>query len=154
MQQILVKRSMIRQQHSRMHCGHGVWRSQRYVAFCLNARAGVKVMTTSWTKQSSFYKIKPLLIGLLQRIVYHRVCKSLIYSNEKNEPHLCPYSRLVVHFIAWYGYNVDRWNFPPKDGVSRQKTRPNGVIPFLSLNHWKFVESAHMISLFTVYTYI
>ena len=112
-----------------MHCGHGAWRAQRYVAFCLNARAGVKVMTTSWTKESSFYKIKPLLIGLLQRKVYHRVCKSVIYSNEKNEPHLFPYSRFVVHFIACYGYNVDRWSFPPKDGVSRQKTRPNGVYP-------------------------
>ena len=80
-------------------------------------------------KESSFYKIKPLLIGLLQRKVYHRVCKSVIYSNEKNEPHLFPYSRVVVHFIACYGYNVDRWSFPPKDGVSRQKTRPNGVYP-------------------------
>ena len=80
-------------------------------------------------KGSSFHKIKPLLIGLLQRKVYYRGCKSVIYSNEKNEPHLFPYSRVVVHFIACYGYNVDRWNFPPKDGVSRQKKRPNGVIP-------------------------
>ena len=86
-------------------------------------------MRTSWTKESSFHKIKPLLIGLLRRKVYHRVCISVISSNEKNEPHLFPYSRVVVHFIACCGYNVDRWNFPPKDGVSRQKTRPNGVIP-------------------------
>ena len=63
----------------------------------------------------------------------HRVCKSLIYSNEKNEPHLFPYHRAVVHFMACYGYNVDRWSFPPKDGVSRQKTRPNGPIPTLPL---------------------
>ena len=127
---------MIRQQHSRMHCGHSAWRAQRYVAFCLYAGAGVKVMTTSWTKESSFYKSKPLLIGLLQREVYHRVCKSVIYSNEKNEPHLFPYSRVMVHFIACYGYSVDRWSFPPKDGVSRQKTRPNRVYPNYAHNGW------------------
>ena len=67
--------------------------------------------------------------------MYHKVCKSLIYSNEKNEPHLFPYPRAVVHFIACYGYNVDRWNFPPKDGVSRPKSRPNGPNPIMPLCH-------------------
>ena len=62
--------------------------------------------------------------------MYHRVCKSVIYSNEKNEPHLFPYSRVVLHFIACYGYNVDRWSFPPKAAISHQKTLPNGVYPY------------------------
>ena len=122
---------MIRQQLSRVHCRHGAWRAQRYVVFCLNARARVTVMTTSWTKESNFYKIKPLLIGQLQRKVYHRVCQSLICSSEKSEPHLFPYSRVVVHFVACCGYNVDRCSFAPKDGVSRQKTRPNVFLPIL-----------------------
>ena len=130
MQQILVKRSMIRQQLSRVHCRHGAWRAQRYVVFCLNARARVTVMTTSWTKESNFYKIKPLSIGQLQRKVYHRVCQSLICSSKKSEPHLFPYSRVVVHFVACCGYNVDRCSFAPKYGVSRQKTRPNVLLPF------------------------
>ena len=120
---------MIRQQLSRVHCRHGSWRAQRYVVFCLNARARVTVMTTSWTKESNFYKIKPLLIGQLQRKVYHRVCQSLICSSEKSEPHLFPYSRVVVRFVACCGYNVDRCSFAPKDGVSRQKTRPNVLLP-------------------------
>ena len=126
---------MIRQQHSRMHCGHGAWRAQRYVAFCLNARAGVKVMTTSWTKECSFYKIKPLLIGLLQRKVYHRVCKSVIYNNEKNEPHLFPYSRVMVHFIACYGYNVDRWSFRQKMEFPAKKPGLMEFIQFGDLDH-------------------
>ena len=123
---------MIRQQLSRVHCRHGAWRAQCYVVFCLNARARVTVMTTSWTKESKFYKIKPLLIGQLQRKVHHRVCQSLICSSEKSEPHLFPYSRVVVHFIACCGYNVDRCSFAPKNGVSRQKTRPNILLPLLS----------------------
>ena len=122
---------MIRQQLSRVHCRHGAWRAQRYVVFCLNARARVTVMTTSWTKESNFYKIKPLLIGQLQRKVYHRVCQSLICSSEKSEPHLFPYSRVVVCFVACCGYNVDRCSFAPKDGVSRQKTRPNVLLPLV-----------------------
>ena len=120
---------MIRQQRSHVHCRYGAWRAQRYVVFCLNTRASVTVMTTSWTKESNFYKIKPLLIVLLQRKVHHRVCQSLICSSEKSEPHLFPYSRVVVHFVACCGYNVDRWSFAPKDGVSRQKTRPNVLLP-------------------------
>ena len=35
----------------------------------------------------------------------------------------------MVHFISCYGYNVDRMEFPAKRLVSRQQTRPNGVIP-------------------------
>ena len=120
---------MIRQQRSHVHCRYGAWRAQRYVVFCLNTWASVTVMTTSWTKESNFYKIKPLLIGLLQRKVHHKVCQSLICSSEKSEPHLFPYSRVVVHFIACCGYNVDRWSFAPKDGVSRQKTRSNVLLP-------------------------
>ena len=73
--------------------------------------------------------MKPLLIGQLQRKVYHRVCQSLICSSEKSEPHLFPYSRVVVRFVACCGYNVDRCSFAPKDGVSRQKTRPNVLLP-------------------------
>ena len=61
--------------------------------------------------------------------MYHRVCQSLICSSEKSEPHLFPYSRVVVHFVACCGYNVDRCSFAPKDGVSRQKTRPNVFLP-------------------------
>ena len=121
---------MIRQQLSRVHCRHGAWRAQRYVVFCLNARARVMVMTTSWTKESNFYKIKPLLIGQLQRKVYHRVYQSLICSSEKSEPHLFPYSRVMVRFVACCGYNVDRCSFTLKDGVSRQKTRPNVLLPY------------------------
>ena len=120
---------MIRQQLSRVHCRHGAWRAQCYVVFCLNVRTGVTVLTTSWTKESNFYKIKPLLIGQLQRKVCHRVCQSLICSSEKSEPHLFPYSRVVVRFVACCGYNVDRCSFAPKDGVSRQKTRPNVLLP-------------------------
>ena len=119
---------MIRQQRSHVHCRYGAWRAQRYVVFCLNTRASVTVMATSWTKESNFYKIKPLLIGLLQRKVYHRVCQSLICSSEKSEPHLFPYIRVVVRFVACCGYNVDRCSFAPKDGVSRQKTRPNVLL--------------------------
>ena len=119
---------MIRQQHLRMHCGHGAWRAQGYVVFCLNARARIIVMTTSWRKESTFYKIRPLLIGLLQRKVYHRVCQSLICSSEKGEPHLFPYSRVVVHFVAYCGYNVDRWSFPAKRRSFPPKNR--ALCPF------------------------
>ena len=146
MQQILVKRSMIHQQRLHVHCGHSASRAQRYVVFCLNVRPHVKVMTTSWTKESIFYKIKPVLIGLLQRKVYHRVYQGLICINEKNEPHLFPYSRVVVHFVAYCGYNVGRWSFPPKDGVSRQKTRPNGPNPML----WNISLFDHFISILWV----
>ena len=125
---------MICQQRSHVHCRYGAWRAQRYVMFCLNTRASVTVMTTSWTKESNFYKIKPLLIGLLQRKVHHRVCQSLICSCEKSEPRLFPYSRVVVHFVACCGYNVDRWSFAPKDGVSRQKTRPDVLLPVFPLS--------------------
>ena len=133
---------MIRQQRSHVHYRYGAWRAQRYVVFCLNTRASVTVMTTSWTKESNFYKIKPLLIGLLQRKVHHRVCQSLICSSEKSEPHLFPYSRVVVHFVACCGYNVDRWSFPPKDGVSRQKTRPIGPNPMFKLEKLNISFSA------------
>ena len=121
---------MIRQQLSRVHCRHGAWRTQRYVVFCLNAWPRVTVMTTSWTKESNFDKIKPLLIGQLQRKVYHRVYQSLICSSEKSEPHLFPYSRVVVRFVACCEYNVDRCSFAPKDGVSRQKTQPKVILPY------------------------
>ena len=132
---------MIRQQLSRVHCRHGAWRAQRYVVFCLNALAHVTVMTTSWTKESNFYKIKPLLIGQLQRKVYHRVCQSLICSSEKSEPHLFPYSRVVVRFVACCGYNVDRCSFAPKDGLSRQKTRPNVLLHFTQCAQSSQLES-------------
>ena len=131
---------MIRQQLSRVHCRHGAWRAQRYVVFCLNVRARVTVMTTSWTKESNFYKIKPLLIGQLQRKVYYRVCQSLICSSEKIEPHLFPYSRVVVRFVACCGYNVDRCSFAPKDGVSRQKTRPNILLPISFVLHFSHLS--------------
>ena len=141
---------MIRQQLSRVHCRHGKWRAQRYVVFCLNARARVTVMTTSWTKESNFYKIKPLLIGQLQRKVYHRVCQSLICSSEKSEPHLFPYSRVVVPLVACCGYNVDRSSFAPKDGVSRQKTRPNPLLPlspgWSGLKRWHRLSRIHATS--------
>ena len=132
---------MIRQQVSRVHCRHGAWRAQRYIVFCLNARARVTVMTTSWTKESNLYKIKPLLIGQLQRKVYHRVCQSLICSSEKSESNLFPYSRVVVRFVACCGYNVDRCSFATKDGVSRQKTRPNVLLPtYLNLAHSNYIQ--------------
>ena len=53
-------------------------------------------------------------VAVVQKTAEQRGAESLIYSNEKNEPHLFPYSRVVVHFIACYGYNVDRWSFPAK----------------------------------------
>ena len=62
----------------------------------------------------------------------------------KNEPHFFPYSRAVVHFIAYYGYNVDRWSFPPKYRVSRQKKRPNGLIP-------KFVKRMLLFLLYLIF---
>ena len=55
---------------------------------------------------------------------------------------LFPYSHVVVHFVACCGYNVDRWNFAPKDGVSRQKTRPNVLLPkFVTPKEFKIQEA-------------
>ena len=30
------------------------------------------------------------------------------------------FHRFVVHFVTYYGYNVDRWSFQPTPQVSRQ----------------------------------
>ena len=59
-----------------------------------------------------------------------------------------PYSRVVVHFVACCGYNVDRWSFAPKDGVSRQKTRPNVLLPNFLTAHLSDTDNS--IVLFTV----